>query len=94
MGVCPSRVRDIAYAPLWGLEVRPGFKARARWHKAVGIVIRRLKLRRIISAAFSALSRDGTLFDRVERKRGIQVHRLHDEARTMVAAGRAGARSE
>ena len=68
MGGCPSRITDLAYRPLWGVSgVRPGFRARARWHKAVGAIIRRLRLRRLISAAFAALARDGTLFDRVER---------------------------
>ena len=95
MGGCPSRITDLAYRPLWGVSgVRPGFRARARWHKAVGAIIRRLRLRRVISAAFTALARDGTLFDRVERKNGKLVHRLslRNEARTVVAAPRGAAR--
>ena len=93
MGACPSRVTDLAYKPLWGLEVRPGFKARARWHKAIRTVIRRLRLRRIIAAAFAGLARDGTLFDRVERKNGALVYRkIHNEIRTVESAAAVGAR--
>ena len=78
------------------MNARVGDRARARWQKAIRIVIRRLRLRRIVAAAFAGLSRDGTLFDRVERKNGKLTHRLQlindHEARALVAAAHGAAR--